>query len=336
LLLILGGEAYIVRENEYQLLLRACYHISESYPHLQRAQHESVGQSAASIKEEIESFLGEIFRDREQTRGASIQKMEPLLAVFDLGLLQICDLSHFAWRNLNRRTKLIWPDATLPKRPNPTGIFYLLASNLAQLLQAVRLLLLCGFEGQSRAMVRTFVEFSDLSLAVVADESVYRKYITTYEDQKKEYQHWRQYLAPGVIRRRLSDPDEELALKAITGIPAKEVREDTYKWLSLFSHVNLVAHLVSAYPQSLDGQGMAPLAMLGEAGEMTRATFSRILLYLWLFFLHFDKLLWEKHRWARFRGSHSRNWYQYRSKVFDALFRENHNKLQGIPLGGGA
>ena len=322
-----------MRGKEFQLLLNACRQTAQTCPQLQRIQRERVEQSAASIKDEVDSFLGAVFRDREQTRKVAARSMEPLLLVFDLGLLQVCDLSHFSWQNLDSRVRLIWPDATLPSQPNPTRVFYLLVSNLAQLLQAVRVLLLSGFEGQSRAMFRTFVELADLTLAVVADENVYRNYITTYEDEKAEYQHWRKHLSPSVIRRRLATLDDELGLTAITIIPADEVRDDTYRWFSLFSHTNLVAHLVSVYPQPLNEQGGGPIAMLGEAGEMTRGTFSRILLYLWLFFIHFDRLLWERHRWERFRGRRWRGWYKYRSKVFDTLFRENYDQLQGITSG---
>jgi hypothetical protein len=295
-------------------------------------QHESAPQIAASIQEEMEQFLGAIFHDREQTREYAFQSMQPLLSVFDLALLQMCDLAHFAWQNIDSGAKLIWPDAPLPKRPSPTRTFYLQVSNLAQLLQAVRLLLLSGFEGQSRAMVRAFIELADATLATLADENVYRNYITTYEDEEKTLQHWRKHLSPGVIRRRLVKLDEELAVKNITSIPPAEVREDTYKWFSLFSHVNMAAHLVSAYPEPLGKQGGTPIAMLGEVGEMTRATFERVLLYLWLFFLHFDRLLWEKHRWGRFRGDRWRGRYQYRSKVFHQLFRDNYHQLQGIIL----
>jgi hypothetical protein len=118
-----------MREKEYQLLLNACRQTAQTSPQLQRIQRERVEQSAASIKDEIESFLGAVFRDREQTRKVAARSMEPLLSVFDLGLLQVCDLSHFSWQNLDSRVRLIWPDATLPSRPNPTRVFYLLVSN---------------------------------------------------------------------------------------------------------------------------------------------------------------------------------------------------------------
>jgi hypothetical protein len=325
-----------VRIEEYQLLLSACEQTSQDRPELQRLQRESAEQSAASIDQELEGFLGAIFQDRDQVRVSATQTMQPLLMAYDFALLQICDLSHFAWQNRDSRARLIWPGASLPRRPTPTRVFYLLVSNLAQLLQAVRMLLVHGFEGQARAMFRTFVELADLTVAVIADEDVYQNYLTTYEDPLKDYQHWRRNLSPAVMRRRLIKLDSELDLASVTPIPAAEVREDTYQWFSLFSHINIVAHLVSVYPQPLGEEGQGAMAMLGEAGEMTRATFARSLLYLWLFFLHFDRLLWDRHRWGRFRGARWRGWYKYRSLVFDTLFRQNYNRLQGIVQEDGA
>jgi hypothetical protein len=71
--------------------------------------------------------------------------------------------------------------------------------------------------------------------------------------------------------------------------------------------------------------------MLGEAGTTTKGTLARALLYLWFFFTHLDKLLWEKHSWNRFRGARwRRGRYRYRSRAFDAFFRQNCATLQGI------
>lgn len=319
-----------MRSEDYRLLLAACEQTARDQPRLQRAQGETAETSAGSIDGEIEGFLGEIFRDRQRTSNAANEAMQPLLMVYDLALLQICDLAHFAWRNHDSRTKLIWPSTPLSARPRPSDIFYLLVSNLAQLLQSVRLLLLNGFESQGRAVFRSFVELADLTVAVVADEAVYRDYITVYDDPDQEYRHWRKHLSPNVMRKRLIRLDVELGMGAITAIPASEVREDTYQWFSLFSHVNMVAHIVSAYPSRVGEETGSPLAMLGQAGEMSRATFARALLYIWLFFIHFDRLLWERHRWGRFRGQRWRGWYRYRGRTFDCLFRQNYEELQGI------
>lgn len=321
-----------MRDEDYQLLLAACQQTARNLPRLQLIQGETAEESAKSIDRKIEGFLGAVFQDRQRISSAAVDAMQPLLMVYDFALLQICDLSYFAWKNGHSRVKLIWPSAKLPSRPRTTDVFYLLVSNLAQLLQAVRLLLLNGFEGQGRAMFRGFVELADLTLAVLADENVYRNYITSYDDPDKEYQHWRRNLAPAVMRRRLIKLDAELDIGPTTAIPASEVREDTYSWFSLFSHVNFVAHVVSAHPTPLGEEGAAatPRAMLGEAGEMTNSTFARALLYIWLFFSHCDRLLWARHDWGRFRGDRWRGWYRYRARAFDTLFRQNYRRLQGI------
>ncbi len=109
--------------------------------------------------------------------------------VFDLALLQTCDLAHFAWQNQDTQARVLWHTAEVPRRPSSARVFYLLTSNLAQSLQAVRLLLLHGFEGQARSMFRSFVELADFTLAAAAYTNVYRNYVTTFDDSRQEYQH---------------------------------------------------------------------------------------------------------------------------------------------------
>jgi hypothetical protein len=115
-----------VRIEDYQLLLAACQETARNQPQLQRLQRESAEQSATGIDREIESFLGAVLQAREHTHEVAAQTMQPLLMVFDLGLLQVCDLSHFAWQNRDSRVRLIWPGIALPSRPHPTRVFYLL------------------------------------------------------------------------------------------------------------------------------------------------------------------------------------------------------------------
>jgi hypothetical protein len=320
-----------VRTQEYELLLATCRALADKEPKLQKHLRESPEECAENIRDEISTFLKAVFDDRETIKHRAIDVLQPFLMAYDFALLQICDLSVFAWENHESRVKLIWQNASLPRRPNPTRVFYLLSSNLAQLLQAVRLLVVHGFEGQARAMFRSFIELADLTLAVLADEDVYKRYITHYDDSQQSLRHWRQYLSPHVIQRRLKQLDDELAITSSTVIPAAEVRADTYEWFSIFSHINMVAHMVSAYPTALESNAAlgAPRAMLGEVGATTTSTLARTILYLWFFFVHLNKLLWEKHRWTRFRGARWRGWYRYRSQAFDAFFRQNYATLRG-------
>ena len=122
----------------------------------------------------------------------------------------------------------------------------------------------------------------------------------------------------------------------MTSIPAAEVRADTYKWFSFFYIFIWLRISWQPTHRNLMSKVTGQLRCLVEPGPMTRSTFSRILLYLWLFFLHFDRLLWERHRWDRFRGARWRGWYWYHSPVFDTLFPENYDQLQGITREDGA
>ncbi|MGY0571691.1 hypothetical protein ACTGJ9_012075 [Bradyrhizobium sp. RDM12] len=97
-----------------------------------------------------------------------------------------------------------------------------------------------------------------------------------------------------------------------------EIRRDTYAWLSNFVHINFVAHIVSAHPQDWQGNSQ-PLAMLGNVGEMSKATLAHALMYLWISLVRLDELLWDKHGWRDFRQGRSRD-SRHRSLVLNALF----------------
>src|SRR5258708_7321193 len=98
-----------VKNDNFQLLLAACRHTARAHPQLQHRQGETPDQSAGSIDQEMQEFLGAVFKDRADVAGPAVHTMQPLLMVFDLALLQICDLSHFAWANRDGRARLIWP-----------------------------------------------------------------------------------------------------------------------------------------------------------------------------------------------------------------------------------
>jgi hypothetical protein len=169
------------------MLEAACQAAAKSAPHLQRSQGETANSSAKSIETELSSFLGAIRKDRQNISKSAEEKLQPLMFLYELALLQVCDMSYFGHRNSDHRSRIIWPDLSLPKRPPPNAVFYVLASNLAQSMQAFQLLILHGFESQARAAFRGVVEMADLMIAVLARESTYLEYIKSYEDQKISY-----------------------------------------------------------------------------------------------------------------------------------------------------
>jgi len=308
-----------LRSEKYELLAAACRATATGHPELQRSQGESSNDSAKSIEKEVSGFLGAVLKDRECVYNSAEKALQPLMFLYDLSLLQACDMSNFGLKNADHRRRVIWPDSPLSNRPSPNAIFYVLTSNLAQAMQAFRLLLLHGFESQARGTFRSVVEIADLMIMVLAGEATYGEYIKSFEDPKASYQHWKRHLSPSVIRASLSKLEVDNPIAIPIDMTSDEIRKDTYSWLSKFIHVDFVAHIVAAHPSDSDG-GFARLAMLGNVGEMSKATLAHALVYLWISLLRIEHLLWEKHRWGNFRGERSRKWFQYRCRAVDNLF----------------
>jgi len=229
-------------------------------------------------------------------------------------------MSHFGFKNADHRRRIVWPDLPLPSRPRPNDVFYVLTSNLAQAMQAFRLLVLHGLESQARASFRSVIEIADLTIMVLASEATYREYTQSLDSPKANYQHWKGHLSPSVIRAFLSNLEVNAPIAIPIDMTPNEIRKDTYSWLSSFIHVDYVAHIVAAHPPKPDGTS-GRLAMLGHVGEMSKATLAHALIYLWISLLRLDSLLWEKHRWAYLRGGRSRSWFHYRGSALDDLFR---------------
>ncbi|RKD55741.1 hypothetical protein [Rhizobium sp. WW_1] len=308
-----------MKPEEYELLKAACEATAASHPDLQRSQRESPNESAKSIENEISGFLGAIWQDRKSVYDSAEEALQPLCLLYDLALLQVCDLSHFGLKNRRHRSRVIWPEAQLPTRPSPNAVFYVLASNLAQSMQAFRLLVLHGFESQARATFRGVIETADLLTMVLAREATYREFIKSFEDPKDSYKHWRSHLSPSKIRAAVSQLEDGDPLSIPIDLTPNEIRDGMYQWLSEFVHVNFVAHIVAAHPADANG-GSRPLAMLGNVGETSRATLVHCLLYLWITLLRIERLLWEQHRWKSLRGWRSRKWFKYRCRTLDELF----------------
>jgi hypothetical protein len=293
--------------------------VAASHPDLQRWLGEGPEDSARSIENEISGFLGAVLKDREDVHRTAERTLQPLMLLYDLALLQVCDMSHFGFKHAGGRARIIWPGMYLPKGPRPNDVFYVLASNLAHAMQAFRLLILHGFESQARAAFRGVVEVTDMMIMVLADEATYRAYVTSLEDGKASYQHWKKRLSPAVIRASLSKLEARDPIIVPIDMTVEEIRKDNYAWLSRFVHIDYAAHVVSAHPSYPDGSWQR-LAMLGNVGEISKATLAHGLVYLWISLLRFEKLLFEKHGWGRLRGDRSRGWFRYRGRALDKLF----------------
>ena len=189
-----------MNDRHAQLLAEACASAARDVPKLQRSLREKPEESAASITKEIKDFLGAVRDDRKAVQAGAEKTLHPLMLLFDVALLQVCDLSLFGLQNIDHPRKVVWPNEVFPARPRPNAVFYILTANIAHSMQAYRMLVLQGFESQARATFRSVVEVFDLMLVVLASPDKYREYITSFEDPKDAYRHWKRCLSPAKIR----------------------------------------------------------------------------------------------------------------------------------------
>jgi hypothetical protein len=308
-----------MREKEFRILVRAC---TRAAPGSTRNARRIQGRERASVvRAEFDGFLGGIFAHAENLRNKVDPVLQPHLLVFDLGLLQVCDLAHFGLMNRRRRHHVLWPGHTLPSRPSRASVLYLLLSNLAHSLQAFRLLLAAGFEGQARIVLRSFLELADLTTGVINDPKIYRDYIQQFDEEKDELTHWWRNLSPKAIRKRLAQlrPDPLATPSGL--IDAHDLRASTYSWLSGFTHGNFISHIVSATKFTDLGPSIGgPGGMLGGIGYIGRASLESASLSLWVFLDGFNAKVLETHEWARFQTDRDLNLYFERARIYNELF----------------
>ena len=306
--------------RDWSKLHAATAEIAIREPELQRSLREPWQDSALSIQKEVESALGAIMSDRIDTAKGSESKLDPLLMLYDIHTLNVCDMAYFAWKNRQSKSAIIWPDATLPTRPKRNDVFLVLVSNLSHAMQAFRLLSIHGFEHQSRNTLRNLLELMDIMIATLSRESFYVDYVRSYERDADVNKHWQAKLKPSLVRKLLAELDADDPILLPIDWSSVDIRRDMYDWLSKFSHNNFVSHIVAAHPPEPAG-GMRPLGMLGTVGAMSRATFAQALVYLWISSIRLQRLLWQTHKWGNFRGARSRRWAGYRFAVIDELSR---------------
>ena len=297
--------------ESYKLLLRACREVEGSGFVPKSVGKRSASENAEEIREEVRNYLFTIKHHRGIGRTPTERLLSPLLGVYDVALVQACDLSRFTSFRMSASRRLIWPKANLPRTPSPNFVLYSLSSNLAHSLQAIRFLLLYGFCHQARSALRGVAELTDLMLVLLHQEDVYKDYATAHGDIEDQYRHWRAKLGPGEMRKRLERVDEKVGTSRFVGLVPRDFRRNTFQFLSTFSHIDYVSHAISShtweFPPSEDadpGEGtVTSVAFVGRAGEMERDTLRTALTYLTLFFVYLDEMLWTEHQWSRLRGN---------------------------------
>ncbi|TIM60490.1 MAG: hypothetical protein E5Y60_30965, partial [Mesorhizobium sp.] len=84
-----------------------------------------------------------------------------------------------------------------------------------------------------------------------------------------------------MIRASISKLEADDRISLPIDLTPDELRRDNYAWLSRFVHIDYAAHVVAVHLSDPDGQSQR-LAMLGNVGEISKATLAHSLVYLWI------------------------------------------------------
>ncbi len=132
-------------------------------------------------------------------------KLQPNLAVFNVGCALYLHLLTSIITRDPRKPPILWQGHKLKPNPKPGFVLQVLLTNALCGLLGIRELCLCGLDGQARILLRSFVEITDLTIAVVAFEDTFRQFTSVDDNGPLRTKHWRRHLAPSVIRGRLTE-----------------------------------------------------------------------------------------------------------------------------------
>lgn len=206
--------------------------------------------------------------------------------------------------------------------------FRVLTTNLTNTLVSIRALTCSGFDGQARVLLRWFVELADILLLTAADMCFLEQYVEFAEDSRKQYQHWRKFLAPSKVRDRLVPYETHLDLDPGVAKILRDERESTYRWLSTFSHANWAGQVITAHAVDIHGTGMNQPSLGGALTFDSRATLFQAISYSWVLVLQLDRLLVLNHGWKPDRSVADLEWFFFRSSLFVELCLRLHDEME--------
>jgi hypothetical protein len=231
---------------------------------------------------------------------------------------------------------------------NGTFVLEILADNLAGALLGIRHLVIVGLDGQARVLLRWFVELADMLVAISFDRALFERYVQHVETPDESYSNWSRHLKPSKVRKVLKRLDHLSASRArwdssergyVEPITAKEYvkmvhgfREDTYRWLSLYSHADFLAQVISSFPFPAiedKAKGLGRKDRLGHLiDKKSKHTLYRTALYSWMTWMSLFWILRRKHNWIGLATSNDRfGWFCYRSEVLSQYIRVHYAKM---------
>ena len=332
------------RRVEVPRIRSICRGIHQFNPVLRLVSERSYQEAAATIADEIRD-LRTLRADTAPITKTYLRTIEPTFSACELATVQLTDLFAICARHRNDKESLLWPGK---EGVNGTFVLEILADNLAGALLGIRHLVIVGLDGQARVLLRWFVELADMLVAISFDRALFEHYVQHVENLDESYSNWSRHLKPSKVRKILKRLDHLSASRPrwdfsehryIEPITVQEYvnmahgfREDTYKWLSVYSHADLLAQAISSIPFPAIEDKAKVLGRKDRLGHLidkkSKHTLYRTALYSWMTWMSLFWVLRRKHNWTGLAASNDRfGWFCYRSEVLSQYIRVHYAKM---------
>lgn len=281
---------------------------------------------AEEIQADITSMLDEVERAQRGADSVLRKKALPLVTSFDLALVVMCDLTLAVSEMQDEPHPIIWPELQMadPEGTKPSYLFLLLMTNLTNTLLALRTLLRAGLDYQARVLLRSFIELADVTVIALYDVDFFKCVRTPAETFQDARRWWSKHLNRSSIKEQYKKMLDELGAPAEWRESFLAGLQDTYDWLSQWTHNNIIALSIGAMPREIGGE-RCRYGLGGRAGAASQATLEVALDYVMLFLYMATSLLQRMHGW----NLHSER--LFRSCRWFGVLQVMYARLRGAP-----
>jgi hypothetical protein len=182
---------------ELDLIRNSSSYIYDENPELvRRIKEQESDFSPITITKDIDyniSVALEFGKSGEESQDSEKPIWEPMLTVFDFGILQIFELTYIFMRHSDSTPAISWNfKYKHASAPEPTNFYFIALTHIYNTLRSIRMLLQKGFDAQARMLAPSYIEAADLLLAVSGSTEVFGQFIDYSQQNASEYKRFGQ------------------------------------------------------------------------------------------------------------------------------------------------
>ena len=164
--------------------------------------------------------------------------------------------------------------------------FSFLITNLTNILLSFRRLLEEGFDLSAKILLRSYMEYADLAIAIISNEEFYHRYLEGNGTFDVATSVWYNQLRPKMMEKQLKKIYTNIDVTGNLWSAVSDVRKDAYQFLSMFVHGSYIANVVSSHGFNFDDT-VTKSSIGGAVSESSQPAIEYMIAYSY-FFLNFS------------------------------------------------